>query len=186
MCNICTILSLLKLTLQLYLKWCKAYCPLTLFQRDQISYSALTTIIKPSPLRLRVLCQQITPGCLVLRPMTGILSELLRSECIVALMWTHTHTLTSPCSLSHSNCDTDSSWREIPDASQTDSDVLCNKIIRSSLSRDLVDGHPLKFCLTNSVGSWCKIQYSMYMYYPSSLLVIGRKIDLHYKTMKLK
>ncbi|XP_029313404.1 LOW QUALITY PROTEIN: receptor-type tyrosine-protein kinase FLT3 [Cottoperca gobio] len=60
------------------------------------------------------------------------------------------------CSLSNdSSCETDSSWKEIPAASQTDSDVSCQKTIKSSLSGGLVDGLHLKFCLTNSVGSWC-------------------------------
>ncbi|XP_037613488.1 receptor-type tyrosine-protein kinase FLT3 isoform X1 [Sebastes umbrosus] len=59
------------------------------------------------------------------------------------------------CSLSNdSSCETESSWKEIPDAFQTDSDVLCEKTIKSSLSRNLVDGHRLRFHLTNSVGSW--------------------------------
>ncbi|XP_054478724.1 receptor-type tyrosine-protein kinase FLT3 [Anoplopoma fimbria] len=66
------------------------------------------------------------------------------------------------CSASNSTCEIDSSWKEIPEASQNDSDVFCEKIIKSSLSRDLVDGHHLRFCLTNSVGSWCQTQYSIY------------------------
>ncbi|XP_031706207.1 receptor-type tyrosine-protein kinase FLT3 isoform X1 [Anarrhichthys ocellatus] len=65
------------------------------------------------------------------------------------------------CPSNDSICETDSSWKEIPEASQTDSDVSCEKTIKSSLSRDLVDGHRLKFCLTNSIDSWCKIQYSV-------------------------
>ncbi|XP_068437954.1 receptor-type tyrosine-protein kinase FLT3 [Clinocottus analis] len=70
------------------------------------------------------------------------------------------------CSLSNdSTCETDSSWKEVPGASQTDSDVLCEKTIKSSLSRDLVAGHHLRFCLTNSIGSWCQTQYSLN--YPS-------------------
>lgn len=70
------------------------------------------------------------------------------------------------CSLFNESCETDSSWKEIPDSSHTDSDVLCEKTIKSSLSRNLVDGHHLRFCLTNSVGSWCRTQYSIY--YPPS------------------
>ncbi|XP_068588440.1 receptor-type tyrosine-protein kinase FLT3 [Cebidichthys violaceus] len=67
------------------------------------------------------------------------------------------------CSSSNDSiCETNSSWKEIPEASQTDSDVFCEKTIKSSLSRDLVDGHHLRFCLTNSIGSWCQIQYSIY------------------------
>ncbi|TDG97302.1 hypothetical protein EPR50_G00224420 [Perca flavescens] len=63
------------------------------------------------------------------------------------------------CSLS--NIDS-SSWKEIPGASQTDSNVSCKKTITSSLSTDLVEGHKLMFCLTNSVGSWCEIQNLIY------------------------
>lgn len=70
--------------------------------------------------------------------------------------------LSSPCSFSHSTCETDSSWNEIPDASRTDSDAFCNKTIESSLSRDLVNGHHLRFCLTNSVGSWCETKFSIH------------------------
>ncbi|XP_042366502.1 receptor-type tyrosine-protein kinase FLT3 [Plectropomus leopardus] len=63
------------------------------------------------------------------------------------------------CSLSNESCETDFSWKEVPDSSQSDSDVLCKKTIRSSLSKNLVEGHHLRFCLTNSVGSWCQTQY---------------------------
>lgn len=66
------------------------------------------------------------------------------------------------CSSSNDSCETESTWKEIPDASQTDSDVFCNKTIKSSLRRDLVDGHHLRFCLTNSVGSWCQTKFSIY------------------------
>ncbi|KAL6097851.1 flt3 [Pungitius sinensis] len=67
---------------------------------------------------------------------------------------------------SNESCDTDSSWTEIKNPSQTDSAVACNKTIKSSLSRDQVAGQHLKFCVTNSVGSWCKIHFSKY--YPHS------------------
>ncbi|XP_071341315.1 receptor-type tyrosine-protein kinase FLT3 [Trachinotus anak] len=59
------------------------------------------------------------------------------------------------CSSPNDSCETDSSWKEIPDTFQTDSDVLCNKTIKSSLTREKVEGYQLRFCLTNSVGSWC-------------------------------
>lgn len=42
--------------------------------------------ITPSPLRLRVLCQQIVHGCLVRRPMTGMLTVSLAQS---ALKCTH-------------------------------------------------------------------------------------------------
>lgn len=76
----------------------------------------------------------------------------------------HTHTHIKICissSLSHCSCeDSDSLWKEIPGTSQTDSDVFCNKMIKSSLNRELANEHMLRFCLTNSVGSWCKPAYS--------------------------
>ncbi|XP_034427991.1 receptor-type tyrosine-protein kinase FLT3 isoform X2 [Hippoglossus hippoglossus] len=54
-----------------------------------------------------------------------------------------------------SSCEADSSWLKIPDTSQTDSDVSCNKTTKTLLRRDLATGQYLRFCLTNSVGSWC-------------------------------
>lgn len=71
------------------------------------------------------------------------------------------------CSSSNGSCQTGSSWKEIPNGNQTDSDFFCKKTIKSSLSRDLVHGHHLMFCLTNSVGSWCQNDYS---YFPPSPL----------------
>ncbi|XP_026035329.1 receptor-type tyrosine-protein kinase FLT3-like isoform X3 [Astatotilapia calliptera] len=56
----------------------------------------------------------------------------------------------------HSCSESDSSWDEVPNAFKADSDVSCNKPIKSSVRRELGDGHHLKFCLTNSVGSWCQ------------------------------
>ncbi|KAF7654023.1 hypothetical protein LDENG_00075530 [Lucifuga dentata] len=63
------------------------------------------------------------------------------------------------CSSSNESCQTDSTvWTEIPGTFQTDSDVFCNKMIISSLSTDQLGGDhlsPLKFCRTNSLGTWC-------------------------------
>lgn len=58
--------------------------------------------------------------------------------------------------LSPSNCEFDSSWTVIPDTSVTVTDVSCKKEILSFLNRTWVNGHHFRFCLTNSVGSWCK------------------------------
>uniref|UniRef100_G3NFE3 receptor protein-tyrosine kinase n=1 Tax=Gasterosteus aculeatus TaxID=69293 RepID=G3NFE3_GASAC len=60
----------------------------------------------------------------------------------------------------HSSCETDSSWTEIENDSL--SDVACTATIKRSLSRPLVGRNHLKFCVTNSVGSWCNTQYSLY------------------------
>nr|CBN81956.1 FL cytokine receptor [Dicentrarchus labrax] len=78
----------------------------------------------------------------------------------------------SPCSLSRSSCDRDSSWTEIPDAFQTDSDAVCNKTIRSSLRSELVEGDQLRFCLTNSIGTWCETKHAITRL-PSLLAVSG-------------
>lgn len=66
------------------------------------------------------------------------------------------------CSDFNGSCDSDSSWTEIPGTSQIDSDDLCSKSIKSSMSRDLVDGEILQFCLTNSVDTWCERNYAIY------------------------
>ncbi|KAG7525231.1 receptor-type tyrosine-protein kinase FLT3 [Solea senegalensis] len=64
------------------------------------------------------------------------------------------------CSSSHNDsCDTDSSWTGISHTFHTDSDVSCNKTLKSSLRREQANGPHLKFCLTNSVGSWCYVLY---------------------------
>ncbi|AWP20663.1 putative receptor-type tyrosine-protein kinase FLT3 [Scophthalmus maximus] len=59
------------------------------------------------------------------------------------------------CSSPNGSCETDSSWTEIPDTFRTDSSVVCNKTITSSLRREQASRPHLRFCLTNSVGSWC-------------------------------
>lgn len=73
------------------------------------------------------------------------------SEGLVTLMYRHTKIQT----LSHCSSETDSSCKEIPGAFHSDSDIFCNKSIKSSLSKDPAN-ETLKFCLTNSVGSWCE------------------------------
>uniref|UniRef100_A0AAZ1XAL1 receptor protein-tyrosine kinase n=1 Tax=Oreochromis aureus TaxID=47969 RepID=A0AAZ1XAL1_OREAU len=45
--------------------------------------------------------------------------------------------------------------RSVPNAFKADSDVSCNKLIKSSVSKDVVKGVKFRFCLTNSVGSCC-------------------------------
>ncbi|KAI3355261.1 hypothetical protein L3Q82_018115 [Scortum barcoo] len=78
------------------------------------------------------------------------------------------YTWMSCSSLNDSKCDSESSWKEITNTSQTDSDVFCNKTIKSSLRRDLVGGLYVRFCLTNSVGTWCDPQHGIYVQYSSS------------------
>ncbi|XP_070709307.1 receptor-type tyrosine-protein kinase FLT3 [Pempheris klunzingeri] len=85
--------------------------------------------------------------------------------CETASLVPANYTWMSCSSSNDSSCgEEDSSWKEIPGASQTDSNIFCNKKIQSSLSSDLMEGKPLRFCLTNSVGTWCKNS----RYYPPS------------------
>uniref|UniRef100_A0A7N8XVZ4 receptor protein-tyrosine kinase n=1 Tax=Mastacembelus armatus TaxID=205130 RepID=A0A7N8XVZ4_9TELE len=64
------------------------------------------------------------------------------------------------CSLFNDSCDSESSWEVIQNGSVADSEFFCNKIIKSSLRRELAPANDFKFCITNSVGSWCKTFYS--------------------------
>ncbi|XP_051910461.1 receptor-type tyrosine-protein kinase FLT3 isoform X1 [Hippocampus zosterae] len=59
------------------------------------------------------------------------------------------------CFPGNESCEGHSFWKEIPGTWRVDSDVRCRKIIKSATGRELLDGHHLKFCLANSVGSWC-------------------------------
>lgn len=61
-----------------------------------------------------------------------------------------------PSFLSPSGCGSNSSWTEVPDTSGTDSDVSCEKKLQSSFNRPWEEEHHFRFCLTNSVGSWCE------------------------------
>ncbi|KAF3836510.1 hypothetical protein F7725_029068 [Dissostichus mawsoni] len=90
-----------------------------------------------------------------------VLSNDRYALCQIVTLWPllYTQISSTPCSLSQSSCETESNWNEIPGASHTDSDVSCQKTIRSSLSRSLVNGNNLWFCLTNSLGSLCKNRY---------------------------
>lgn len=121
--------------------------------------------ITPLFVRLLVLSQQIIRGCLVLRQMTGmpisVLKCNLQRQGFCVKHYILCFFFFFPPHMPHNSCDTASSWTEIPDASHTDSDRFCHKMIKSSLRRDLVEGHYLKFCLTNSVGTWCKMKFSM-------------------------
>ncbi|KAM9827262.1 receptor-type tyrosine-protein kinase FLT3-like [Neosynchiropus ocellatus] len=69
------------------------------------------------------------------------------------------------CTSSNSSCETNSVWTKISESSEMVSEVHCNKLIMSTLSRDLLMGPYLMFCLTNSVSTWCSVQYSIS--YPS-------------------
>ncbi|XP_061876867.1 receptor-type tyrosine-protein kinase FLT3 isoform X1 [Entelurus aequoreus] len=66
------------------------------------------------------------------------------------------------CVSANESCDSHSVWKHVPNASQSDSDVRCEKTIESSISTDLFDGGYLKFCLANSVGSWCTVRDLVY------------------------
>ncbi|XP_029005346.1 LOW QUALITY PROTEIN: receptor-type tyrosine-protein kinase FLT3 [Betta splendens] len=60
------------------------------------------------------------------------------------------------CSSGHRCKDSHSLWEQIPGSSRTDSDARCNKTIISSLSKKLAGENMVKFCVTNSAGSWCE------------------------------
>ncbi|CAI5673240.1 unnamed protein product [Oreochromis niloticus] len=81
------------------------------------------------------------------------------------------------CSKSNDSCEIDSSWDEVPNASktvsETDSDVSCNKPIKSSVSKDVLKGDQFRFCLTNSVGSWCQTHYPVFSKVCSLLLLLA-------------
>ncbi|XP_076027406.1 receptor-type tyrosine-protein kinase FLT3-like [Genypterus blacodes] len=95
------------------------------------------------------------------------------------------------CSMSNDSCQTDSTaWTDIPGTFHIDSDVLCNKVIVSSLSTDLVDGEHLKsvkFCQTNSLGTWCTdpmyMRSSQYKVQPSTS-ALQRPDDDNMKMLK--
>ncbi|XP_074549722.1 receptor-type tyrosine-protein kinase FLT3-like [Halichoeres trimaculatus] len=64
-------------------------------------------------------------------------------------------------SANDSDCESDSSWDEINFGS--DLNVSCSKTISSSVRQNLTLGrHYVRFCLTNSIGSWCQTQLAMY------------------------
>lgn len=76
------------------------------------------------------------------------------------------------------------SWEVIAQTSETDSDVSCKKIIKSSLSRDLVSGFFVRFCLTNSIGHWCE-QHPVH-FTPASLPSFDFSHKQEFSTMFLK
>ncbi|XP_061121229.1 receptor-type tyrosine-protein kinase FLT3 isoform X1 [Syngnathus typhle] len=68
------------------------------------------------------------------------------------------------CSPGNQSCDARSLWEEVADARRSDSNVRCRKSIQSSTGVGVAHGRYLKFCLQNSVGSWCSAPH----YYPPS------------------
>lgn len=135
------------------------------FQNRHRSCSGVTTSL--SQLRRRVSCLRTTHGCLVPQPTTGVSSFGLFQMGIPPDFPSQGHALCL------SSCKSESSWTEIPHASGTDSDVSCKKEVQVSLNRQLANGHRFKFCLTNSLGCWCKTLHVVESELPSA----GRKID---------
>nr|XP_057915286.1 receptor-type tyrosine-protein kinase FLT3 isoform X2 [Doryrhamphus excisus] len=76
------------------------------------------------------------------------------------------------CFSANQSCDRHSVWKRILNTSQSDSDERCDKPMESSIGTELFDGHYLKFCLTNSVGSWCTERHLVY-YTPAPLASRG-------------
>ncbi|XP_077480496.1 receptor-type tyrosine-protein kinase FLT3-like [Stigmatopora argus] len=56
-----------------------------------------------------------------------------------------------------------STWTEVSETWRADSDQLCPKTIESFVRTDLPDGNYFKFCLVNSVGSWCSPPYPVHL-----------------------
>ncbi|KAM7390500.1 hypothetical protein PAMA_008586 [Pampus argenteus] len=77
------------------------------------------------------------------------------------------------CSSTNVSCEIDSAWEEIPNTAQTDSEVSCQKTIKSSLDKTLVNGNRLRFCLTNSAGLNCET----FPVYEFSLSKISRAVS---------
>lgn len=59
------------------------------------------------------------------------------------------------------SCEAASSWSEVLNASHAEPDASCHKAVRSSLRWDQVEGQQVKFCLTNSVDTWCRTKFSV-------------------------
>lgn len=77
-----------------------------------------------------------------------------------------------PANYTWKSCSNDS-CQTVENAGHTVEDVSCNKTIKSSLHTNLVKGHSLKFCLENSVGSWCSPQNTILYQAPSVKAVKG-------------
>ncbi|XP_056868686.1 receptor-type tyrosine-protein kinase FLT3 isoform X2 [Takifugu flavidus] len=91
------------------------------------------------------------------------------------------YTWMSCVSANDSICELDSSWTVIPDTSVTVTDFSCKKEILSSPNRTWVKGHHYRFCLTNSVGSWCKSP----QFHPQLLRVSSVSPDENFNLLKV-
>ncbi|XP_077409823.1 receptor-type tyrosine-protein kinase FLT3-like [Vanacampus margaritifer] len=87
------------------------------------------------------------------------------------------------CFSGNESCEGQSHWKEVPDARQAAE--WCRKTIESSTSRNVPDGHYLKFCLANSVGSWCKAPH-LEFYHPPSLQTSKDVLDENDRNTALK
>ncbi|XP_072234196.1 receptor-type tyrosine-protein kinase FLT3 [Leuresthes tenuis] len=72
------------------------------------------------------------------------------------------------CPSFNDSCETDSSWEVLLEGHQPGSEDFCNKTITSSVRKDLVAEKSIKFCVTNSVGSWCDRHMHMLSFPPLS------------------
>lgn len=80
------------------------------------------------------------------------------------------------------SCETDSSWEVIAQTTKRDLDVSCRKIIQSSLSRELVTGLYVRFCLFNSVGQWCEVRPVHFQIVPQASF--GNSYDVNSTLLK--
>ncbi|RVE58833.1 hypothetical protein OJAV_G00197880 [Oryzias javanicus] len=62
---------------------------------------------------------------------------------------------------SNDSCKTRTSWHKVADGYEEHPDELCVKKVKSSLKEGEVAGSLVKFCVNNSLGSWCEQTYVM-------------------------
>ncbi|XP_077592504.1 receptor-type tyrosine-protein kinase FLT3-like [Stigmatopora nigra] len=66
------------------------------------------------------------------------------------------------CLPGNDSCWGHSTWTEVSETWQADSDQLCMKTIESFVRTDFPDEKYFKFCLVNLVGSWCSPPYPVH------------------------
>ncbi|XP_020781285.2 receptor-type tyrosine-protein kinase FLT3 [Boleophthalmus pectinirostris] len=78
-------------------------------------------------------------------------------------------------SCSNDSCEADSSWEVIAQTIKSDLNVSCRRSIKSFLSRELVSGLYVRFCVSNSLGQWCKVRPVHFP--PANMAFTGRPYD---------
>ncbi|CAL1596966.1 unnamed protein product [Knipowitschia caucasica] len=85
-------------------------------------------------------------------------------------------------SCSNDSCEEDSDWEVLAQTSKIDLEVSCKKTIMSSLRGDQVSGLFVRFCLTNSVGHWCKKRPVHFQ--QATLAFVGHRYDANSTLLK--